>query len=355
MEKHIDSFPQTDEAALRYVKREQNAYVVNLHQVVDRAQETEAEAIFREHGTICYKKELWPTYTGYVNLKRLSYDAFWGREKWVGTTANRYAGARLHAKLSRGDDVCPLRVYVFVSPSIQDVAAVKAAVRALVGVGNYCIHINDTHEEAVWLAETYFNGNSWAFVNRRSFDLDEDRLDAMIRKLKTHVEERHAAIEDVCVTDEAVLTVFGLGKSDKVSFLCRNGFGLELPDSKEMSSVDGEALRFYSRSKDEIIGNPDCHFYYRGVKFVAPSLVREMKLRRRRSPGDEQDVRLLGKVLRPRYDVLRKLLRRFRPLLRKVGCFLFDKERHHEGLRTVIVMRVFRFSYRTFRHRHSAE
>nr|NGX47850.1 hypothetical protein [Chlamydiota bacterium] len=46
-------------------------------------------------------------------------------------------------------------------------------------------------------------------------------------------------------------------------------------------------LHHHSVGLDEILYNPECHFYYEGIKFVAVDLVKKMKADR----GSEKDIR----------------------------------------------------------------
>ena len=116
------------------------------------SKDNEVVKILEKYGFVYYKKEINLTFDGYVNLKKLSYGSFWDRESWIGNVENKFAGAQAHAKQSMGNN--PLRAFVFVCDDLQKVIKSKAEIRDLFNLGNYSVHINDTREEAIWLAET---------------------------------------------------------------------------------------------------------------------------------------------------------------------------------------------------------
>jgi len=167
----------------------------------------------------------------------------------------------------------------------------------LFNLGNFSVHINDTHEEAVWLAETYFNANAWEVVNRRPFSFEDGRFDGLTDEFRNLVAMRNGDIGDVCATASTVLNVLGIRSCADFDFLCKKGRGLELKSST-LSSVDDHWAQFYPVPVDEIIENPAYHFYFRGIKFTAPAVICEMKRRRKSEPKDKQDIRLLKSAMR---------------------------------------------------------
>ena len=330
-----------DYGAQEYVRLNPNAYIVNLHAVTNPSRDKEVEAILNEKGFIYYKKSLRPTYNGYVNLKKLSYGSFWERESWIGTVENGFRGAQEHASASMGKGKNPLRVYVFVCDSKEKVIEAKAQIRALYGIGNYSVHINDTHEEAIALAETYFNVNSWFAINHRPFAFEDERFDNLIEELKTFVAKRNGSLDDVCVTTSAVLNVFGLRKCDDFDFLVKENSGLEI-ESDTLSS-DSEPNDFYATPIASIIDEPSFHFYFRGVKFASPQVICEMKKRRRVLPKDKEDVVLLTALLATRLD--KRILLLLRKVLSIAKDSIYKKEKHSNGVRQVHLLGI-KFNYK---------
>ena len=332
-----------DYGAMEYVRLNPNAYVVNLHAVADPARDEEVEAILNEVGFVYYKKSLTPTYNGYVNLKKLSYGSFWEREPWIGTAENSFAGAQMHAKASMGDGKNPLRAYVFVCDSAEKVVAAKARIREIYKIGNFSVHINDTREEAVWLAETYFNKNSWDVINHRPFCLEDARFDGMMRELKDFVSSRGGSLGDVCATASTVLNVLGLRRCEDFDFLAREGSGLSVQTEETLSTVVEPWLQYYPLTPDEIIDDPSCHFYFQGVKFASPEIICEMKRQRQSGIKDRDDILLISQMFRP--CLRRRVLLSLRKVVERVMKFAYSKEKLPHGVRYVRLFGA-RFSYR---------
>jgi len=332
-----------DYGAKEYVRLNPNAYIVNLHSVADPVHDKEVETILNGFGFVYYKKPLSPTYNGYVNLKKLSYGSFWEREPWIGTAENKFAGAQMHAKASMGDGKNPLRIYVFVCDSAEKVVAAKARIREIYKIGNFSVHINDTREEAIWLAETYFNANSWAVINHRPCCFEDTRFDDMVRELKGFVASRGGSLDDVCATASTVLNVLGLRRCEDFDFLARNGSNLLIQTEQTLSTVGEPWLQYYPLTPDEIIDDPSFHFYFQGVKFASPKIICEMKRRRQSGTKDRDDVLLISQMFRP--CLRRRISLALRKVVGHVMEFAYSKEKLPHGVRHVRVVG-FRFSYR---------
>ena len=278
-----------DYGALEYVKINPNAYIVNLQSIIDTKFDSQVEQILEKYGFIYYKKNVDITFNGLVNLKKLSYGSFWDRESWIGTVENGFAGAVYHANNSFGKN--PMRIYVFVCEKLADVLTAKAEIRALFNIGNFCVHINDTREEAIALAQTYFNKNSLYMINKRPYQYEDKRFDDMVAELRNTTHSNCIDLDDVCGSGSTPLDVFGLRKSDDFDFLyCGNKeFNLQ---TETLSNHDTE-LAYYPCSKQEIILNPKNHLYYQGVKIITLNILFAMKQKRHETPKDVNDCKMI--------------------------------------------------------------
>lgn len=233
-------------------------YIVNLHSVVDVANDDVVEAILSKYGFVFYKKCVDLTYNGYVNIKKISYGSFWDRESWIGTSMNRFSGLQGHAKCSMGK--FPLRAFVFVCDDLALVIKkAKQEIREVFNIGNFSVHINDTHEEAVWLAEAYFNKNSLALTNHQPFFVEDVAFNERIENFKTYLTSVNVSVDDVCGAGSTPLNVASLRHSDDFDYLSVDS---RCAISDEVYSPHDEQLSNYPYSKEEIITNPDYHFYY---------------------------------------------------------------------------------------------
>ncbi len=312
-----------DYAALEYVKLNPNTYIVNLHSVADKTKDSLVENILNKYGFVFYQKDIELSFNGYVNLKKLSYGSFWEQENWIGSVENKYAGAQAHAKCSMGTS--PLRAYVFVCDDLKKVIKAKAEIRALFDLGNYSVHINDTREEAIWLAQTYFNDNSLHMLNARSFVWEDERFDILIENLKTIAQEKNIDIYDVCAAGSTPLDIYGARKSDDLDFLYAGDMGFNI-QTDDLSNHDSE-LKYYPGSKSEIVYNPINHFYYHGLKFISLDVLLKMKTKRHEKPKDINDCKTIKKLKKTPFVP-----------------FCFQKIKKGKK-RTIVLFRVIKFTY----------
>ena len=284
LDRHMES-DVMDYGALEYVKLNTNSYIVNLHAATNPLHDAKVENILNKYGFVYYKKNVKMNYNGYVNLVKLSYGSFWEREKWIGDAKDSFAGARNHAKMSYGNN--PMRIFVFVCDDLQKVLKAKKEIRALYNLGNNSVHINDTHEEAIWLAETYFNRNSLHFIKHCSFKYLDELFEENISYLKRKLFETQTKWDDVCCVGSTALNAYGIRKSQDMDYLSLDeNFNIE----DKIISPHDDQLIYYKKTKEDIITNPNNFFYYQGIKFGSLNLVLQLKKHRHEYPKDYKDI-----------------------------------------------------------------
>ena len=275
-----------DYGALEYVKLNPNAYIVNLQSIIDTKFDSQVEQILEKYGFIYYKKNVDINFNGLVNLKKLSYGSFWDRESWIGTVENGFAGAVYHANNSFGKN--PMRIYVFVCEKLADVLAAKSEIRALFNIGNFCVHINDTREEAIALAQTYFNKNSLYMINKRPYQYEDKHFDDMVAELRNKIQNNTTLkIEDFCCL---ATSIFGIRKSGDLDLFYIGDENIDFY-SDDLSDNSDE-FKFYPKSPDEILYNPLNYCYYQGIKFVSLNVLWNIK-KARNKPGDTDTCKMI--------------------------------------------------------------
>lgn len=282
-----------DYGALEYVKLNPHAHIVNLHSVTNPKDDDRVEAILNKYGVIFYKKELHLAYNGLVNLKKLSYGSFWDREEWIGNEQNQYFGAQDHAQASLGK--YPTRVYVFVCDDMEKVVKAKAEIRDIYNIGNFSVHINDHHDEAVWLAETYFNANSLFAINHRLFAKDDKVFDDNVEYLKSTAQKLGVELDDICGAGSTPLNVLLMRHSDDLDYL---SIDERLNMEDDIISPHDSQLCYYPYPKEEIITNPANYQYYHGLKLISLDVLYQMKHNRGEKPKDLNDCRMINQLLR---------------------------------------------------------
>lgn len=285
-----------DYGALEYVKLNPNAYIVNLHSVTNPKDDKLVEDILHHYGVVFYKKFVHLTYKGLVNLKKLSYGSFWEKEDWIGNPQNQYFGAQDHARASLGKN--PTRVYVFVCDDLNSVCQAKEEIRAIYNIGNFSVHINDLHDEAVWLAETYFNANSLFTLNNRPYAKDDSVFDANVEYLKTQVLQCGVNMDDICGAGSTPLNAVLARHSEDFDYLCLDE---RFTKEDEIISPHDSELQYYPYSKEDIITNPANYQYYHGLKLVSLKVLYRMKRCRKETPKDTNDCRTIRRMMRTCY------------------------------------------------------
>lgn len=291
-----------DYGAIEYVKLQPNSYIVNLHAVVDEKYDENVESILRKYGRIYYKKKVPLNFNGYVNLKKISYGSFWEKESWIGDVKNGFQGAQEHAKHSMGDGKY-LRAYVYVCENSENLIKIKSEIRNIFNIGNYCIHINDHHEEALALAQLFFNDNSIQIMNIRPFWFEDKNFDLNIVDFKEKIFSNSFDNEDFCIGGSSPLNILGIRKSDDIDFLYYKNELFPWEDSVISNHYSEE--KYYPSCFSNIIYDNDYFFYYLGQKFISLKTLYKLKRKRGEYPKDVRDCKIIDNLLK-KNSVMRK-------------------------------------------------
>ena len=150
-----------DNIAFTYCMLNKKARIANVFPIGNMP-DKQVENILNKYGSIYYKKKIKLNQQGqdYV-IKEMYID-----EKWIGNLEDDFKNAKDRARTGF-EDKDTLRVYVYVPNSLKDAVKAKTEIRTIINKGNFPIHINDTHEETIRLAKTYFNKNSLHLINNK--------------------------------------------------------------------------------------------------------------------------------------------------------------------------------------------
>ncbi|MGD8122097.1 FkbM family methyltransferase [Vibrio sp. TRT 2004] len=273
-----------DETILDFCRTNNNVYLVFLFPIaIDR--KNEVEKVLTEQCEVFYSKSIEFTNRGALNLTSQLYK----NEQWLGEREKGWPGAAYHvSERFRGSD--PLTVYVVTSDSLDSVKKIKNDIRALYELGNFPVHINDTHEETVRLAEQLFNKNSLDFINNANLNINK-RVHNLHHSFKEELSILSIDKELYCIDSSAVLALYGLRDCRDFDFLT---VGEDIHQfSNKLIGCHNLMSRYYKNSISEMIYNPTMHFYYDGVKYLSLDLVYDMKLIRGESK-DLQDISLIN-------------------------------------------------------------
>jgi len=284
-----------DAMALEYCRLKKNTYIVTVFPSAI-GKEAQVRDILGEYGELFYFKTLTLTGQGPTMLMRQMYSD----ENWLGTWDNNFQGAVLKAHLCFRQPG-PVRVYGFESDHLQKVNEAKRRIRDLFKIDNHSVHINDTHEETLRLAGIFFNANSIHFLNHAG-PRPYARFHSLLEYYSDWLRNQDTDPENFCIDGSAVLAAYGIRDAKDLDFLF---FGADDVDTgHRLVSCHNHEVHHYTTSRDDIIFNPNNHFYFDGVKFAALDVIGSMK-QKRAEDKDKRDIALIDIFLRRANDTPR--------------------------------------------------
>lgn len=299
-----------DAIALEYCLLNEDAYVVIVYPSAVGKDE-EVETILEASGRVFYRKEIEFSRLGSVNLIRQIYS----QEDWLGSWENQFAGARKKASdCFRHKN--PARIFAYEIKSAEGARLVKEEIRALFRISNHSIHINDRLEEKRNLATLFFNDNSVHFLNNARQN-NYPNFFSLFKEYRDWLHRNAVDRDSFCVDGSAVMAAYGLREAADLDFL---HFGHDdINTVAPMVTSHNTEAHHHTIPREDIVFDPENHFYYEGVKFAALDVVRSMKGNRGEGK-DHYDVALIGSFLDQRSARVYYLRgrRRLRELLRNI-------------------------------------
>jgi len=258
----------SDFIALNYCELNIKTKIVNIFPIA-KLNENKIESILKKFGAIYYKKDIFLTETAQNFIVKEMYFT----EHWIGNKTNNYKGAKERAKISFNSKN-NLKVYVFIPFTNDSAIRAKAEIRQVIAKGNYPVHINDTHEETIRLAQIYFNNNSIHFINFKK-NKQFYKFNTLFEKYKHWIEENKYNRNDFCVDASSTLSAYGLREGADLDFL----YGKQDDILTGFNLIDCHNIHshYYKTSIDNIIYNPMNYFYFEGYKFISIQQLRNMK------------------------------------------------------------------------------
>ena len=261
------------------------------------------EAILEENGKIVWTKNVHFKNDGPTNLMREIYT----EEEWLGNYENKFKGARKKAELCSkkpkyfflGSEY-PVRFFIVEFDSLDIATKTKEEIRNLFDLGNHSVHINDTHEETVRVANIAFNDNSIHFLNNSQIK-NYSRFFRLLDQYKKWLAENALDQECFCIDASAVMAVYGIREARDVDFLHSGYDGITTDIEKVGSHNDWS--EHYPTSIDNLVFNPENYFYHQNLKFTTLDILSQMK-ENRNEKKDRVDVKLIRKLLKKRWPYL---------------------------------------------------
>lgn len=279
-----------DMMATEYVKLKSNTFIVSLFpSAVSQGQQkvNEAYRILQDNSNVVYLKHIPHENNGPLNIVRQLYLG----EEWGLSWESNFSGFVQKAKLCFTNS-SPAIVFLVELENQEDAIRLKDMVRRVFGIGKHSCHINDYHEETVRLARVFFNDNSVHYMNNASF-VHYPKFYEMLNYYRKYIDDNDLNSDDFCVTASSILSLYGLREGNDLDYLHGNAHQ-KIEGHEEIHSHNGEIYN-YTKTIDDIVYNPENYFYFDGIKFASPWIIKWLKEKRGESK-DMVDIQLLSSV-----------------------------------------------------------
>ena len=159
----------------------------------------------------------------------------------------------------------------------------KKEIREIYNIGNHSVHINDTYEETLRLARCIFNKNSIHFLNNSKFMYYPKFLE-QLQYFENYIIQNNLDFENYCITASSILSLYGLREGNDLDYLHFDTIMIE--GHPDVHSHNEYGSGKYIEQRDDIMFNPDNHFYYGNLKCASLSVIKNLKSKR----GEEKDI-----------------------------------------------------------------
>jgi hypothetical protein len=288
----------SDRVALEYALLKKNTHVITIFpKAVASGKLDQLDKIINDGSRVFYSKRIKLNKNGLFNLIRELYLD----EPWVGKYP-KYDGYLGKTQYCYADD--DTIIYLCEFNSLNDCVKIKEKIRNLYNINKHSVHINDTHEETMRISKTVFNQNSVNFLNNNksvtldgSLNISEvkylNNFETYLGEYKRLLTKTYPLEENYCVTSSSVLAIYGLRDVTDLDYIHSIDTKIE---SNNIHSHNNHGEKLYETHYDDIIHNPDNHFYSRGIKFVSLDLIKKFKLKRSETK-DIVDISLIKNII----------------------------------------------------------
>lgn len=265
-----------DEMALEYVRNKKNTYTISIFSS-DKKNLTPSIETIKKYSNIVYSKEIEFTELGKHNYIVELYRF----EKWVGDHSSDYGGAK-HKMSNCFRNSNKIQLFVVECDNIDKLLLCKKEIRDYYREENHSVHINDTQEETWRITSTLLNKNSLWVINHIK-QPNYLNFISLFSEYREFIKNKDNS--KFCITSSAILSLFSIRECNDIDFITTD---VEYVDIKgdNISSHENQ-LKYYPYHKDDIIINPNLHFYFMGYKFTTIDVLSEMKKIR----GEQKDIR----------------------------------------------------------------
>ena len=277
----------SDPMALEYCKIIQETKMIVFFPRIN-FHEKETEQILNSYGKIVYKKQFNLNQNGLLNLiNELYYEEQWDKSA--------------KAKLCYGSN--NVRIYVFhpnQQVSLDNIVSMKARLRDIYKIGNHSVHINDTCPETIRIAKFVLNNDTIDFSNKANTRLSGNSLSLFSEFYQHYLDLSQEQQDSIIIDASFVMNVWGIRNARDIDFLTSSVTDAStiqrLVTPGKIDHHNDEFRKYSDMEIDDLVYNPNQHFYWHGVKFLTLTLLKKFK-RARNEPKDINDIKLIDDYL----------------------------------------------------------
>lgn len=146
--------------------------------------------------------------------------------------------------------------------------------------------MSDYPHDTFRICSALLNDNSIHFLNNGTNDLSL-QTKSLLEKYFNKIKDNN---EDYCLTSSLILEMYNLRSAKDIDYLHKDNLRLQLD---KIENHQDKWLTYYHKHKDEIIYNPQYHFYFNGFKFATIDVIKKMK-ENRNELKDLNDIQLIN-------------------------------------------------------------
>lgn len=239
--------------------------------------------IINKYGIIYYEKSVKLNDNGLNNLIIEQYRG----EDWIGGMFPSFGQGGKYERC-KGNGNTHIILFYIEDINLEKLTSLKEECRKYIRLGKHSLHISDYQKDTFRISSSLLNENSLFYLNNGTCNFSNKSKDLLIKYF-----EKINNDEDYCITSSFVMELFNIRYAKDLDFIHKDNINLNI---ENISPHGEEWLKYYPKNKEEILYNPDNHFYFNGHKIISISLVQEMK-NNRNEIKDIKDVQLIKKFL----------------------------------------------------------
>lgn len=244
---------------------------------------TKIEQEIKSKFKILVKKKLKLNENGAHNFLSQIYS----HDNWVGDYKNDFQGVSTKRSSCFSNDEMVSIYFVESEYDLNTITEFKNGLRKEFGFGKHLLHITDTKDECIQICELILNNSSIHHLNL-GYPTISKNFQKQFNDFLKEVERLSIPLGGICVVGGAVLSVFGIRDTSDIDYISLSP-NADMSDKYDLKNYEFEKIDI---NTDDVILNPDFHFYYMGVRFCSLSILSKLKSVRG-EPKDIDDVKAI--------------------------------------------------------------